>query len=107
MGENLATCHPRESGDPVRRGFSVQSLLSLEYWVVRPSAQLRTRRTMTTEYGFAISRHNAPEVCIFFALIEIRGRREDRALAAPAVSRAVCALAKGAHEHTGQREHPG
>src|SRR6266478_1245395 len=25
--------HPRESGDPVRRGFTVQSLASLEYWV--------------------------------------------------------------------------
>src|SRR3989442_12712982 len=33
-----------------------------------------------------------------------RGRREDRVLAAPAVSRAMCAN-KSAHEHTGQREH--
>src|SRR6187455_2102678 len=37
---------------------------------------------------------------------EIRGRREDRVLAAPAVSRAICAN-KTAHEHTGQREHSG
>ena len=36
----------------------------------------------------------------------VRGRREDRALAAPAVSRAICAN-KTAHEHTGQRGHPG
>src|SRR6266540_1251359 len=36
----------------------------------------------------------------------IRGRREDRVLAAPAVSRAICAN-KTAHEHTGQREHSG
>jgi hypothetical protein len=28
-------CHPREGGDPVRRGFSIQSRLSLEYWVTR------------------------------------------------------------------------
>jgi hypothetical protein len=35
-----------------------------------------------------------------------RGRREDRVLAAPAVSRAICAN-KSAHEHTGQREHSG
>src|SRR5215217_2364307 len=35
-----------------------------------------------------------------------RGRREDRVLAAPAVSRAICAN-KAAHEHTGQREHSG
>src|SRR5258705_8250493 len=42
----------------------------------------------------------SPEVCIFVALFEIRGRREDRVLAAPAVSRAICAN-KRAHEHTG------
>src|SRR5215217_4071654 len=48
----------------------------------------------------------SPEVCIFVALFEIRGRREDRVLAAPAVSRAICAN-KNAHEHTGQREHSG
>ena len=35
-----------------------------------------------------------------------RGRREDRVLVAPAVSRAICAN-KNAHEHTGQREHSG
>src|SRR5215203_1526847 len=45
----------------------------------------------------------SPEVCIFVALLKIRGRREDRVLAAPAVSRAICAN-KTAHEHTGQRE---
>src|SRR6478735_2263211 len=33
--------------DPVRRGLSVLSSASLEYWIVRPSAQSRTRRTMT------------------------------------------------------------
>ena len=26
---------PREGGDPVRRGLSAQSLLSLEYWIIR------------------------------------------------------------------------
>ena len=61
---------------------------------------------MTTEYDFAISRHVAPEVCISFALFRNRGHREDRMLAAPAVSRAICAN-KTAHEHTGQREQPG
>jgi cystathionine beta-lyase len=30
------------------RGFSMQSRLSLEYWITRSSAQLRTRRGMTT-----------------------------------------------------------
>jgi len=43
--------HAREGGHPVRRGFSAESLTSLEYWIVRPSAQLRTRRTMTVEDG--------------------------------------------------------
>src|SRR6185312_9444347 len=38
-----------------------------------------------------------------FVPSELRGRREDRVLAAPAVSRAICAN-KNAHEHTGQRE---
>ena len=60
-------------------------------------------RAMTTEYDFAISRRIAPEVCISFALLENRGRREDRVRAAPAVS---CAIAhrKRAHEHTGSAE---
>src|SRR5439155_20164677 len=47
-----------------------------------------------------------PRFASTFALLEIRGRREDRVLAAPAVSRAICAN-KSAHEHTGQREHSG
>ena len=40
------------------------------------------------------------------ALFISRGRREDRVLAAPTVSRAICAK-ENAHEHTGQREHSG
>jgi len=28
-------CHARACGYPVRRGFSIQSLLPLEYWIVR------------------------------------------------------------------------
>src|SRR6187455_1873748 len=47
-----------------------------------------------------------PRFASSFALLENRGRREDRVLAAPAVSRAICANIT-AHEHTGQREHPG
>ena len=47
-----------------------------------------------------------PRFASSFALLENRGRREDRVLAAPAVSRAICAN-KTAHEHTGQREHSG
>jgi hypothetical protein len=44
---------------------------------------------MTTGYDFAISRHDLPEVCIFIRPPKIRGRREDRVRAAPAVSCAV------------------
>jgi len=39
--------YPAQAGYPVRRGLSALSPASLEYWIVRPSAQLRTRRTMT------------------------------------------------------------
>ena len=58
---------------------------------------------MTTEYDFAISRRDAPEVCISLSLSKVRGRREGRVRAAPAVSRAKCAN-KSAHEHTGSAE---
>lgn len=58
---------------------------------------------MTTEYSFAFSRRISPEVCIFMGPLIIRGRREDRVHAAPAVSRANCAN-KNAHEHTGSAE---
>src|SRR3954463_4864267 len=54
-------------------------------------------------YDFAFSRRIASEVCIFVCPLRNRRRREDRVLAAPAVSRAICANQR-AHEHTGQRE---
>src|SRR3989454_9396694 len=74
---------------PVRVAMGIASL--------HPSYDRRT---------FAFSRRLSPEVCISLCPPEIRGRREDRVLAAPAVSRAICAN-KSAHEHTGQREHSG
>jgi hypothetical protein len=134
---------PAKAGDPVRRGFSVQSSLSLGYWIARPSAQLRTRRAMTvgvviaSEAKQSIVRHkermdcfaslamtdvidapstatvadmisrsrdmNCPRFAPSFALLEYRGRREDRVRAAPAIS---CAIAhkERAHEHTGPAE---
>ena len=61
---------------------------------------------MTTEYEVAFSRRIASEACYQLLALLVRGRREDRVLAAPAVSRAICAN-KAAHEHTGQLEHPG
>ncbi|MEH2611482.1 hypothetical protein V1293_003771 [Bradyrhizobium sp. AZCC 1693] len=60
----------------------------------REDASLRSRGTMYPRFASS------------FALLLNRGRREDRVLAAPAVSRAICAN-KSAHEHTGQREHSG
>jgi hypothetical protein len=42
------------------------------------------------EYGFAFSRRDAPGVLHFVGPLEIRGRREDRVRAAPAVSQAMC-----------------
>jgi hypothetical protein len=47
-----------------------------------------------------------PRFASSFGPLRNRGRREDRVLAAPAVSCAICAN-KYAHEHTGQREHSG
>src|SRR5258705_11500023 len=46
---------------------------------------------------------NCPRFALIVALFEIRGRREDRVHAAPAVSCAV-AHRRRAHEHTGSAE---
>ena len=73
-----------------------------ERWVSLRS----THPTIDDRHTFAFSRRIAPEVCIFVWPPGFRGRREDRVLAAPAVSRAICAN-KRAHEHTGQLEHSG
>jgi hypothetical protein len=54
-------------------------------------------------HGFAISPPVPREVCRQRPPSEIRGRREDRVRAAPAVSCAKCAN-KNAHEHTGSAE---
>ena len=89
-------------GYPVRRGLSARSLASLEYWIVRPSAQLRTRRTTTAV--------DIPAARFARALQTVspkgRGRRECRVLAAPAVP---CAR-DGVSAHTSiqvQSEHSG
>ena len=107
--DDIATnldCHPREGGDPVRRGVSVQSLPSLEYWVTRPSAQLRTRRVTTMECEAAISRRIAPEVCIFVCPLEIEGAGKTGCLLHPR-SRVRFALARMHTSIQVQRGHPG
>jgi hypothetical protein len=60
----------------------------------------------TTEYGFAFSRRLRPRFTVYFAPQKVRGRREDRVRAAPAVS---CAkrTEEYAHEHTGSAEASG
>jgi hypothetical protein len=82
---HLHSSSPANAGDPVRRGLAILSLLSLEYWIVRPSAQLRTRRTMTVG-GAARSRSSStpsrsrgafrPRFASWFALPKKRGRRK-------------------------------
>jgi hypothetical protein len=90
------------SSSPRRRGSSTPRL----FGSITAAAGILDHppsRVMTTEYAFAFSRRVSPEVCIFVCPLRNRGHREDRVLAAPAVSRAICAN-KTAHEHTGQRE---
>src|ERR1700709_793538 len=57
-------------------------------------------------HALTISRRDAPEVLQDNLALEIRGRREDRVRAAPAVSRAIDAT-RFAHEHTGLAEASG
>jgi hypothetical protein len=60
---------PARAGDPVRRGFSVRSLTSLEYWIVRRSLSSGGHSADPVadddsgKYSFAFSRRDAPEVC--------------------------------------------
>src|SRR5262249_61860792 len=54
---NTTLSSPAKAGDPVRRGLSIQSSTSLEYWVARSS------RAMTTECRFAFSRLKESELC--------------------------------------------
>src|SRR5438552_3588264 len=70
---------PREGG--------VSSTLRLTGSIAAVSGILGhpSARVTTTEYDFAISRRESSEVCFEFTLLEIRGRREDRVHAAPAV----------------------
>ena len=97
-GKRHNNCHTREGGYPVRRGLSILSLTSLEYWVTRPSAQLRTRRVTTTECVSAFSRRTAPEVCMNLSLYE----REQGMPGACCTRGLVCNDGvRCAHEHTG------
>jgi hypothetical protein len=76
---------------------------SLEYWIVHPSAQLRTGRTMTAECASAISRRVAPEACLQVCPRKSEGAGNAGCRLAPAVSCARCTQ-ECAHEHTGTAE---
>jgi hypothetical protein len=105
--------HPRACGDPVRRGLSISSPASLEYWMVRSCAQLRTRRTMTVE-GVVSSRAItdmllrsaawcARDSVKYFRHSDNRGRGECRVPNAPA---ALCAHIGSEYAHRySQRRH--
>ena len=77
---------------PRRRGIQYAAADRFQIPAVSGILDHPPSRVMTTEYDLRFSRRWSPEVCIFFvALFEIRGRREDRGAATPAVSRAICA----------------
>src|SRR5258705_8056321 len=91
---------PREGGASSTPRLLASLLLPLEYWVTRPSAQLRTRRVTTTECDVAFSRRIAPEVCNFVCPPKIEGAGKTGCRLAPAVSCAMW-IEENAHEHTG------
>src|SRR5689334_12294705 len=66
-GQQLAspTVLPRACGCPARRGLSNSSPTSLEYWIARSCAQLRTGRTMTAEGAAAF--HAIADMLLRFA----------------------------------------
>src|SRR5690242_1615794 len=100
----LARCHrPARPGDPVRRGFSVQALLPLEYWVPRSSRG-------TTALGVDIASRsrgmNLPELCIVLVPLDREGAGNAGCWPHPRALRAknVCTLRT--QETTGQPEQP-
>jgi len=109
VGFRVSLCAKR--GNPARRpvGWGKRSVPTISqrarWWMVGTS--LRSFAHPTAPSTTSRSRGaDRPRFASSFALLENRGRREDRVLAAPAVSRAICAN-KTAHEHTGQRKHSG
>src|SRR6266702_216005 len=98
---------PAKAGDPVRRGCSILSLRSLEYWIVRRSLSSGGHSADPladddTGYVFAISPRIAPEACY----------RNSSPSSTEGAGNAGCALhprsraqwsSSCAHEHTGQR----
>jgi len=70
---------------------------------VKPGHDMCVGCQHLVSHSSAISRLDMPEVCLKLPALSLRGRREDRVRAAPAVSRAICTK-ENAHEHTGSAE---
>src|SRR6476620_12679431 len=96
MTEEIPSSYPRRRVSSTPR--LIGSITAASGILVHPPS-----RVMTTEYVFAISRRDAPELCRTVVPPGKRGRREDRVRAAPAVSCARCTK-QNAHEHTGSAE---
>jgi hypothetical protein len=79
-----------QAEDPVRLGSSVRSRLSLEYWVTRPRAQLRTRRVTTIEHDAASRDMNCPRFASSVALYNERAQGRPGARRTPGL---VCKYA--------------
>ena len=94
----LTLSYPVQAGYPVRRGLSVQSLTSLEYWITRSA------RVMTTEYAdgdlAAIERPRLASSSLPSRNQRAQGRPGARCTRGLAC---ICAQ-QGAHEHTGSAE---
>ena len=101
---------PAKAGDPVRRGFSIQSLLPLQYWIARSrlrrgfagprahSAALALAKAASRATTIVVWRETQvldlatgfrPSFANSLSLSVRKGRRESRALTAPA---APCAM---------------
>jgi hypothetical protein len=80
----------------VQRNPSITARVAMGFALLNPSYESRIRFCILATRcarGFAFR----------LPSLKIRGRREDRVRAAPAVSRAIC-IEKCAHEHTGSAE---
>src|SRR6267378_5325335 len=97
---------PRGRGIQYAAAYRFNHRCSLEYWVTRPSAQLRTRRVTTTEYEGAFSRRIASEVCWITSRPLSEGAGKTGCAPHPR-SRVLFAQTKAHTSIQVRREHPG
>jgi len=87
----------------VERWVRIPAALSADPLADDDGRDSNFKQRVIGKHSFTISRATSPEVCQKFPCPQIRGRREYRVRAAPAVSCAKSAQ-KNAHEHTGSAE---